>query len=87
MDVRKLLFRLKHEGRTIIFSSHLLQDVEALCDRVGILVRGRMTRIGRLSEILGECSMPWPDFIAEPNVGKIDDLFSDREPRESGCTA
>jgi ABC-2 type transport system ATP-binding protein len=87
MDVRKLLFKLKHEGKTIVFSSHLLQDVETLCDRVGILVRGRMTKMGRLSDLIGACSISRPDYTAASTVEAIDDLFSDRKPTEKSCTA
>jgi ABC-2 type transport system ATP-binding protein len=39
-------------GKTIFFSSHILTDVEAMCDRVAILNRGRLVETGRLSEIL-----------------------------------
>jgi ABC-2 type transport system ATP-binding protein len=40
--MRELIHSLQHEGATVIFSSHILPDAEALCDRVGILVRGRL---------------------------------------------
>jgi len=42
VDVRDLMLQLKQAGKTIIFSSHLLQDVELLCDRIGVLLNGRM---------------------------------------------
>jgi ABC-2 type transport system ATP-binding protein len=41
-DVRDLILRLKQSGKTIIFSSHLLNDVELLCDRIGVLRMGRL---------------------------------------------
>ena len=44
---------LRKEGRTVFFSSHIIPDVEMLCDRVGILLGGRLARIGRLDELLG----------------------------------
>jgi len=52
-EVRDLLLRLKSEGRTIFFSSHIIPDVEVVCDRVGILVGGRLVAQGPLDEILG----------------------------------
>jgi ABC-2 type transport system ATP-binding protein len=50
--VRDLIFQLREEGRTVLFSTHILSDVEAVCDRVAILVGGRMTDSGSLSELL-----------------------------------
>ena len=52
-EVRNLLLRLKSEGRTVFFSSHIIPDVEIVCDRVGILVGGRLVAQGPLDEILG----------------------------------
>ena len=41
-------------GRTVFFSSHILSDVEALCDRVAIIVRGEARGIGTVSELIGD---------------------------------
>lgn len=49
---RELILRLRDEGKTIFFSSHVLGDVEQICDRVGILVKGRLTVQGRIDELL-----------------------------------
>ncbi len=43
--VRDLIFSLKNEGKTIFFSTHILPDVEKLCDRVGIIVNGKLVDI------------------------------------------
>ncbi len=51
-DVRDIIFRLRAEGRTVLFSTHILSDVEAICDRVGIMVAGRLTDCGTLSSLL-----------------------------------
>jgi ABC-2 type transport system ATP-binding protein len=51
-DVRDLIFRLRDEGRTVFFSTHILPDVEMICDRVALLSKGRLTDIGRLAELL-----------------------------------
>ncbi len=51
-EVRDLILKLKDEGKTIFFSSHIIPDVEMICDRVGILVGGRLVKVGRLEELL-----------------------------------
>jgi ABC-2 type transport system ATP-binding protein len=50
--VRELLLELKARGKTIFLSSHLLSEVEMVCDRVGVLDRGRLRRIGSVREML-----------------------------------
>ncbi len=51
-EVRDLILELKRRGKTVFFSTHILPDVETLCDRVGIVVRGRLRDVGRLGELL-----------------------------------
>ena len=51
-DVRDLIFSLRTEGRTVLFSTHILSDVEAICDRIGIIAEGRLTDCGTLSSLL-----------------------------------
>jgi ABC-2 type transport system ATP-binding protein len=51
-DVRDIIFRLRAEGRTVLFSTHILSDVEAICDRVGIMIAARLTDCGTLSSLL-----------------------------------
>jgi len=50
--IRQLILRLRDEKKTVFFSSHILGDVEQVCDRVGILVKGKLTQEGRLSDLL-----------------------------------
>lgn len=51
-EVKEIIHRLRDEGKTIIFSSHILPDVEAIADRVGILINGRIRDVGGLDELL-----------------------------------
>ena len=51
-DFSRILRELKARGKTIVISSHLLSEVEALCDRVAILKQGALARIGPLDELL-----------------------------------
>ena len=50
--VRELILRLRGEGKTVFFSSHVLGDVEQICDRVGILVQGRLVDQGGIATLL-----------------------------------
>lgn len=51
-NIRELILRLRDQRKTIFFSSHVLSDVERICDRVGILLNGRLTDEGKLDELL-----------------------------------
>jgi ABC-2 type transport system ATP-binding protein len=53
-EVRDLIVEEKQRGRTVFFSSHILTDVEMLCDRVCILRRGEVVVAGSLNELLAE---------------------------------
>ena len=50
--VRELLLGARNAGKTIFLSSHLLSEVELVCDRVAVLHRGRLARMGRTSDLL-----------------------------------
>jgi ABC-2 type transport system ATP-binding protein len=52
MEVRRIITSLKNKGVTVFFSSHILPDVEAICDRVAILNKGKLQEVGALEEIL-----------------------------------
>jgi len=52
-DVRDIILGLKEEGKTVFFSTHILPDVEMICDRVGILVRGRLRAVGTVQDLVG----------------------------------
>ena len=51
-EVRDLVLQLREEGKTVFFSTHILSDAEALCDRVAILNNGQLEGCGELREIL-----------------------------------
>jgi len=51
-EIRDLILRLRNEGRTVFLSSHQLSDVEMVCDRVAILNRGKLLKLGKLDELL-----------------------------------
>src|SRR5579883_2565695 len=52
MKVREIIQRLKNEGKTVLFSSHELGEVETVCDRVAILHQGKLWVEGRVNDLL-----------------------------------
>jgi len=51
-EVRDIILDLKRQGRTILFSTHILSDAEMLCDRVGVLVGGKLQGVGAPEELV-----------------------------------
>jgi len=52
-EVRDIILELKKEGRTVLFSTHILSDAEMLCDRVGVIVGGKLRGVGTPEEMVG----------------------------------
>src|ERR1700704_2891229 len=50
-EVRDLIAALRQEGKTVFMCSHILSDIEVLCDRVAILKGGRLSQVGNLNEL------------------------------------
>ena len=55
--VKELILEERERGATVFFSSHILHDVETLCDRVSILVKGELRALGTTAELLGDQSL------------------------------
>ena len=51
-EVRDIILELKSQGRTVFFSTHILSDAEMLCDRVAVLVDGKLQGVGAPGEIV-----------------------------------
>jgi ABC-2 type transport system ATP-binding protein len=62
-EVRDLMEQLKHEGKTVFFSTHILSDAEALCDRVAIIHKGELRGVGAVedltSSVQGKVEVTW----------------------------
>ncbi len=56
--VRDIIHRLKQEGRCVILSTHLMDEVERLCDRVGIIHRGKIMTMGTPAELIAAHNAP-----------------------------
>ena len=70
-EVRDIILQLKDEGKTIFFSTHILPDVEMICDRVGILVRGRLRSVGAIHDLVGTSAVTSVEVVVEglPDIG------------------
>jgi len=53
-EIRELIADLREKGTTVFMSTHILSDIEALCDNVAILRRGRLAATGKLDDLLSE---------------------------------
>ncbi|MGL4595114.1 MAG: ABC transporter ATP-binding protein, partial [Thermoguttaceae bacterium] len=51
-NMKDLILDLKRQGKTVIMSSHLLADVQDVCDRIGILYQGELKELGRVDDLL-----------------------------------
>jgi ABC-2 type transport system ATP-binding protein len=52
ITVRQILTEVRNSGKTVFLSSHLLSEVEQICDRIAIVIKGRVARVGTLAELL-----------------------------------
>jgi ABC-2 type transport system ATP-binding protein len=91
-DVRDLILAQREAGKTVFFSSHILQDAEMICDRVAILVEGRLRYAGSLDQVagrrtlwieaavVGELPAPWHDDVlashGDRSLVKVPDIES-----------
>jgi ABC-2 type transport system ATP-binding protein len=84
-EVRELIQGLKDQGKTIFFSTHILSDAEALCDRVAIIHKGELRGVGVVddfrSSVADKTEVIWLGASALPAVR---DLVT--EPRTTGDT-
>jgi ABC-2 type transport system ATP-binding protein len=53
-EIRDIILSLRDAGKTVVFTSHILQDIEMICHRVAIIVGGRVLSQGRLADLVSE---------------------------------
>jgi ABC-2 type transport system ATP-binding protein len=70
-DMRALVRRLADEGITVLLSSHLLTEVEELCNRVAIIQKGRILYEGLLTELLATASETYRLRAVEPERARL----------------
>ncbi|MDX9912475.1 MAG: ABC transporter ATP-binding protein [Phycisphaerales bacterium] len=84
-DIRDIVRRLAGEGRTVLLNSHLLSELEVVCDRVAIMVQGKVVRQGTMADLTEpekryeiELTAPLP----EAALGELRDAAPDAHPVE-----
>jgi ABC-2 type transport system ATP-binding protein len=70
-EFRDIILSLKERGKTVFFSSHILSDAEALCDRVGIVKDGILGAEGRLEDLLRPTVRWWEVTFSGPEIGAL----------------
>lgn len=71
-EVRDIILNLRDRGKTVFFSTHVISDVEMVCDRVCILSKGKVLALGRVEELVNEHEAQSVEVVSEGIIG--DDL-------------
>lgn len=69
-DVRDIILSLRDQGKTVFFSTHIISDVEMICDRVGILAKGRVLAMGRIEDLVNRHAAQSVEVVCEGLVGE-----------------
>ncbi|MET0624678.1 MAG: ABC transporter ATP-binding protein [Pyrinomonadaceae bacterium] len=76
-EVRDLIASLRTTGTTVFLCSHILSDVEVLCDRAAVLRKGRLAHIGRLDELRGAGgARPMEVVVSAPDAARLEASLS-----------
>jgi ABC-2 type transport system ATP-binding protein len=75
-EVRDIILELKREGTTVLFSTHILSDAEMLCDRVGVIVGGKLRGVGAPDEMVGMQSQGMEILFECDSTDKLQPLLS-----------
>jgi len=89
--VKEILLDLKKQGKTVFFSTHITADVEVVCDRVGVIVGGRLCAVNTVEEIMeagiegyhiqltGDIKGAFMDYSSEMKTGTSSDFYVPRQ--------
>jgi ABC-2 type transport system ATP-binding protein len=75
-----VILSLRDEGKTVFFSSHILEDAEVICDQVAIILSGRISHQGYLDELLGQ-EMVGSELVVEAIPEAVFDELKSRAQR------
>ena len=83
-EIRELILELKGRGKTVFFSTHIIPDVELVCDRIGILIAGRIVREGPVGDLLDVGAAATEVVFAKLPLERAASLFPDYTARPVG---
>ncbi|MEI6914559.1 MAG: ABC transporter ATP-binding protein [Armatimonadota bacterium] len=85
LEIRDLILKLRDEGRTVFLSSHQLSDVEMVCDRVSIMNKGKVLRVGTMEDLLaGQSTEIKASNITDEGFAKLKGFAPDSIVKD-GC--
>lgn len=77
--VKEIILDLKGRGKTIFFSSHITSDMESICDRVGIILKGELKSVERIATIMNAGIMGYTVQMRMPDGGQITESYVSKE--------
>ena len=77
-EMKTIFLQLKAKGKTMVISTHLLSDIESICDRVGILYQGELIAIDKVDKLL----LPYKGESHRMENFFLDKIYKEREERE-----
>ncbi|RMG15616.1 MAG: ABC transporter ATP-binding protein, partial [Deltaproteobacteria bacterium] len=87
-EMRDLMLELKEQGKTVFFSTHIIPDVELVCDRVGMIIAGKLVREGSVDALLSAGTQSVEVVLGSLDPAKAAQIFPDLEARPvSGAVA
>ena len=73
--VWSLIRQLQREGRTVVLTTHAMEEAQELCDRVGIIERGQLIALGTPQELIRQHAPPLPPELAARRQAHLEDVF------------
>jgi sodium transport system ATP-binding protein len=75
-SMRRFLAQLKTEGRCVLFSSHIMQEVAALCDRIVVIAHGRVVALGTADQLRAQTGCTSLEDAFVQVIGSEEGLFA-----------
>jgi len=73
IEMQKIVKELRTEGKAILFSTHIMSEAEKLCDRIGIIHRGRLHALGTLEELRAATGVHYLEDIFVHYIERADE--------------